>query len=272
MGLAAAALKIPYITHDSDIVPGLANRIISRWARWHAVSMPKEHYSYPAGATIETGVPLSDNYKMVTATLQREYKASFGLPADAQVVCVTGGGLGAQRLNIAMASIAKKLLARYPKAVILHVSGRNKEDELVATYQKTLKPDDLARIVLEPFVEDLYRYSGAADVIVARGGASSLAEFAAQAKACIVVANPQLTGGHQTKNAAVLEDLGAVVSLKDEAVTKNPELLLQQIEALLNAPQKRLALARNLHTTAHSDAAEQLAKLVIQTANERAKA
>ncbi len=264
-GLAAACLNIPYITHDSDIVPGLANRIIARWASWHAVAMPKEHYSYPAGRTVQVGIPLSDKYQMVTAGAQKDFKQSFGLPSDAQVVFVTGGGLGAHRLNMSIAAIAKSLLARHPKAVIFHISGPGKEEEVITAYQKALKPADLDRVKLEPFVDDMYRYSGAADVIIARAGATTLAEFARQAKACIVVPNPQLTGGQQTKNSKVLEELGAVEMVTDAAVTQNPELLLRQLEALLDDPRRRLELARNLHATARDDAAESIARLILRT-------
>ena len=266
VGLAAALLKIPFVTHDSDAVPGLANRIIGRWAAKHAVAMPVEHYSYPKGRTTQVGNPVSDKYTLVTAALQKSYKESFGLPSDAQVVFVTGGGLGAHRLNMSVAALAKQLLGRHPQAVILHISGRGKEDEVIQAYAKALNESELERVVLEPFVTDMYRYSGAADVSVVRAGANTLAELATQAKACIIVPNPQLTGGHQLKNAELLKERGAVTIVDDEAVSKNPELLLQQIEALLDSPQKRLELARNLHSTSFEDSAQQLAQIVLSVA------
>lgn len=266
VGLAAAILKIPYVTHDSDAVPGLANRIISRWASKHAVAMPIEHYTYPKDKTVQVGNPVSDKYKMVTAQLQQSYKDSFGLPIEAQVVFVTGGGLGAHRLNISIAAISKQLLGRHPQAVILHISGRGKEEEVVEAYQKALTTSELERVVLEPFVTDMYRYSGAADVSVVRAGANTLAELATQAKATIVVPNPQLTGGHQLKNTSLLEEQDAVVSVSDESVAKNPELLLQQVETLLDSPKKRLELARNLHATAIEDSVQQLASIIITEA------
>jgi UDP-N-acetylglucosamine--N-acetylmuramyl-(pentapeptide) pyrophosphoryl-undecaprenol N-acetylglucosamine transferase len=63
VGLAAAVLRIPYITHDSDALPGLANRIIAPWAKKHAVGLPKEVYSYPPDKTITVGVPLAHHPK-----------------------------------------------------------------------------------------------------------------------------------------------------------------------------------------------------------------
>lgn len=266
IGLAAALLRIPYVTHDSDAIPGLANRLIARWAAAHAVAMPKELYAYPSNKTFEVGIPISKVYTTITAALQKEYKTSFGIPAGSEVLLVTGGGLGAQRLNMAVAKISKKLMARHPKLAILHIAGKGKEEELSEVYRKQVNDHDLDRIIVEPFVTDLYRYSGAADVIISRAGASTMAEFAVQAKACIIVPNNQLTGGHQTKNAEILADKKAIVNLSDESVQKNPELLLQQIELLLGNPHRRLELARNLHSTSDTNAAHKLALLVSKNA------
>lgn len=265
VGLMAALLRIPYITHDSDAVPGLANRLIARWAVAHAVAMPKDVYSYPKGKTYQTGVPIAAEYSMITAEKQVAFKKELGLDSKNPVICITGGGLGAQRLNEAVVRISKRLLARHPQLQILHVAGRGKAQSLKSAYKKQLGVKAV-QVIVEEFVQGFYRYSGAADVIVARAGANSLAEFAAQAKACIVVPNPQLTGGHQLKNAEVLEREGAIVCVSDQAVQKNPELLLQQLDRLLDDPKARLALARSLHKTAAPDAAEELAQLVLRCA------
>lgn len=266
VGLAAAALGIPYVTHDSDALPGLANRIIARWAVAHAVAMPKDVYGYPANKTIQVGVPISADFQMVNAAAQASYKKSFGLGKDSQVLLVTGGGLGANRLNLTIPKIAKTLLDRHPKLCILHIAGRGKDADLDQAYDQHLKTDQLQRVVVEPFVKDLHRYSGASDVIVTRASATTLAELAAQAKACIVVPNHELTGGHQTKNADVLSKQKAIVSLSDQSLQKNPELLLREVERLLANPKARLELARNLHNTSDQNSAQKLTQLLINVA------
>ena len=264
IGLVAAAMHIPYITHDSDALPGLANRLIARWAVAHAVAMPKDAYSYPKAKTYQTGVPISADYSLVTAAKQAGFKKSFNLDSSNPVLCITGGGLGALRLNESIVHIAKALLSRHPQLHILHLAGRGKATALNEAYRKALGAKAV-QVDVKEFVEDFYRYSGAADVIVARAGANSLAEFAAQAKACIIVPNQQLTGGHQLKNAQVLEDSRAIVCVPDESVQKNPEILLQQIEMLLSEPKRRLELARNLHATADAKAAEKIADLILDS-------
>ena len=263
VGLVAAFLNIPYITHDSDAVPGLANRLIAKWAVAHAVAMPKEAYSYPKAKTYHTGVPVSDKYSLVTAEKQSTYKKELHLDPKNPVLFITGGGLGAVRLNDAVVAIAKKLLARHPRLRILHIAGPGKATSLYEAYKQLLGAKAV-QVEVKEFVQDMYRYSGAADVIVARAGATTLAEFAAQAKACIIVPNQNLTGGHQLKNAEILAKDEAIVSVADDAVQKNPELLLQQIECLLDDPKARLHLARNLHATAVKDAAKSLAELIMQ--------
>lgn len=268
VGLMAALKGIPFVTHDSDAIPGLANRLIGRWAAAHAVAMPVDVYSYPKSKTLQVGVPISEHYVPVTASKQAEYREALGLDPKNPVICVTGGGTGAQRLNEAVAKISKMLLARHPRLHILHVAGKGKTASLKEMYKKQLG-NKAVQVFVEDFVSDMYRYSGAADIVITRAGANSLAEFAAQVKACIVVPNHQLTGGHQLKNAEVLAAEESVIIVDDLAMQKNAELLLQQIERLLNDPKLRLRLATNLHKTAHTDTAEKLAELVISSAKHK---
>jgi len=264
VGLAAALLKIPYMTHDSDAVPGLANRIISRWAYVHAVAMPIENYSYDASKMKQVGVPISAEYKVVNRTLQKKYIREIGITdEDAQVLLVTGGGLGAQRLNSAVTRIARQLLGKIPSLFIVHIAGPGKARTLSGEYQAQLKGDPDDRVIIKEFVDDMYRYSGAADVVIARAGANSLTEFAAQQKACIIIPNPQLTGGHQLKNADALADTGAIVQIADESVQKNPELLLREVQMLLGSVKERAKIATQLHKLSDDTAAQKIAMLIV---------
>ena len=266
IGLAAAVLKIPYITHDSDVVPGLANRIIARWAQMHTVAMPVENYTYEKAKMQRVGVPISKNYSKVSRTDQKKFMRDIGITeSDAQVALVTGGGLGAERLNVAITRIAKALLTKNPSLFLVHITGPNKETAIRNEYDKRLNPIDKNRIILKSFSDDLYKYSGAADVIIARAGANSLAEFAAQQKACIIIPNPELTGGHQLKNAASLASMGAIMQLEDAALQKNPELLLRDIEFLLHSVKERAKIATQLYKLADNESAAKLAKLLLNT-------
>lgn len=266
VGLTAALLRIPYITHDSDALPGLANRIVAPWAKKNTVGLPKEVYSYPAEKSITVGVPLLHHYKPLTKAEQQGTKKQLGLPEKGKVLLITGGGLGAQRLNMAIEACAKELLERYPDLTIIHIAGRALEAELRQRYQKNLPKVLQQRITVKGFITNLYAYSGIADVIVARAGASSIAEFAAQHKACIIVPNPLLTGGHQLKNAKVWADRGVIKVVGEDKLRIDDHALMPPLVDLLDNPKKATLLGEKLGDMAEPDAAKRLAMLLLDIA------
>jgi len=264
VGLAAALLRIPYVTHDSDVIPGLANRIIAPWAKLHAVAMPKELYAYPAAKTLTVGVPISHEYHAFSAAEKQAVREQLGI-TTARVLFVTGGGNGAQLINEAVADNAEQLLRRYPDLTIVQLSGRIHEQTLRKRYSQQLSPADQKRIIVKGFVTNLHQYSGIADVVITRSGGTSMAEFAAQSKACIVIPNPLLTGGHQLKNAKVLADRRAVKVLWQEKLQADHGALMPLLTELLDSPKASEALGKQLNEMAQTDAATRLAVVLLET-------
>jgi UDP-N-acetylglucosamine--N-acetylmuramyl-(pentapeptide) pyrophosphoryl-undecaprenol N-acetylglucosamine transferase len=268
VGLAAAQLHIPYITHDSDAIPGLANRIIAKWATLHTVALPKEVYHYPAEKTRTVGVPVHANYQPVDAAAQAAYKHDLKLEQFSQVVLITGGGLGARRLNDAVANIVLKLLTDFPELAIIQSVGRGNETAILERYHKILNQEQQSRVAVQGYMPDLYRFSGAADVIVTRAGATTLAEFAVQHKACVVVPNPILTGGHQLKNAEYLAAQGAIEIVHEGALSYD---LYPALSKLLRDTDKQQALQAKLAAFAVPDSARQLAMVLLDEAKKRSE-
>lgn len=269
VGLSAAARRIPYITHDSDALPGLANRIVAPWARMHTVALPKEVYTYPADKMVTVGVPLAHHYKPLTIAQVQAAREQIGLPKNGKVLLVTGGGLGAQRLNHALAACAPELLDRYKDLTILQIAGRANEAVLRKKYQKDLTPQQQERIRIRGFVTNLHLYSGAADVVLTRAGATSIAEFAAQHKACVVVPNPLLTGGHQLKNAKVLADRKAIKLVSEDKLAHDHHALMPPLVELFDNPGRAEQLGERLGEFAHKDSAKQLAMVLLEVAGAR---
>jgi UDP-N-acetylglucosamine--N-acetylmuramyl-(pentapeptide) pyrophosphoryl-undecaprenol N-acetylglucosamine transferase len=267
VGLAAALLRIPYVTHDSDAIPGLTNRIIAPWAKYHAVALPKELYKYPQDKAITVGVPVADQYQTVTPAAQVAAKTDLGYDKSAKLLLVTGGGLGAQRLNSALLSIAHDLLAADPELHIVHVAGRLNEADVEAGYREKLAEAERGRVKVLGYTNDMHAYSAAADLIITRAGATSIAEFARQGKACILIPSPFLTGGHQLKNAAALQQAKAVAVLEEESLRSDLPLVLSTVTALLQDVKAREQLAHKLQVFAHPKAATELAELILKTAN-----
>ncbi len=265
VGLAAAMLRIPYVTHDSDSLPGLANRIISRWAHIHAVGMPKETYHYPQDKTVTVGVPIQKHFKPVTDAMKSSARRALGVPEKAKVIFVIGGGQGAQQINDALLAGAKKLFELVPQLYVLHVAGRKVEEEVRAGYAKKLSETDLANVQVFGFTSDVARLSAAADVVITRAGATNMAEFAQQGKACIVIPGTQLTGGHQLKNASVFHKQQAAIVLLETDLKS----LATVTADLLGDRAKQVQLGANLQTLANPNAAQSLAALLVAVTERR---
>lgn len=264
VGLAAALLRIPYVTHDSDAIPGLGNRIVARWAKAHAVALSKEIYPYPQDKTVTVGVPVQAEFVNVTPDLQASYKKELGFAQNEHVLFVTGGGQGAQRLNDAMIKIVADLFKDVTALRIVHLAGHVNEDEVRSAYQNVLKSDQIQHVLVMGYARDLYRYSGAADLIVTRAGATTMAEFAVQHKACVMIPNPYLTGGQQLKNATFLNEKNAIRYVTEDDMQNKPSELAKAVVGLFKNDVERHELEKNLGTFAHPDAAKELAMLLLE--------
>lgn len=266
VALAGRIRRVPYITHDSDAVPSLANRLIAHGAALHAVALPIELYPYPAAKTVNVGVPVARQFQPVGIKEQQAFKRELGLARSQQVVLITGGGLGAAVINQACLEVVPKLLAANPQVCVIHTVGQQHEAAMRASYERVLAPDLYRRLQIYAFVPDLYRYSASADVIIARGGATTLAEFARQGKACIVIPNPLLTGGHQTKNAEAYAAAGAVMVVRETELHDSARVLVDKVTYLLQHKAERQILAATLQKFARPDSARELAAILLRLA------
>lgn len=262
VAFGARLLRIPYLTHDSDSTPSLANRLIAGGAALHAVALPAELYPYPHEKTVVVGIPVNHQFRAVQPTQQAAFREHIGLGEYAHILLITGGGNGARKLNVAVAQNVRYLLSTFSDLAVVHVSGRNLTDETNTLYDEMQLGKARGRVFVFGFLSDLYAYSGAADVIVARGGATNLAEFALQHKAVVLVPSAQLIWN--VRNSHALASRGAVLEL-DEAQAEQPERLGRVIGELLASTGRREALGEELSRIAKPHAAKELAALILKT-------
>ena len=210
VGFAARLRRIPYMTHDSDAIPGLANRITAGAAQYNAVAMPVGGYPYETTKVVQTGIPIRPEFQPVTASVRNTSKKELGYKSTDKLLFVVGGGLGARNVNIAVSEIAQKALEAHTSLHVVQITGKTLYDETKALYASM--PIALqSRVHLIDFTTDLYKYSAAADVVIARAGATNLAEFAIQKKPTILIPNPVLTGGQQLHNAEIVRAANAAI-------------------------------------------------------------
>jgi UDP-N-acetylglucosamine--N-acetylmuramyl-(pentapeptide) pyrophosphoryl-undecaprenol N-acetylglucosamine transferase len=259
VGMAAKALNIPLVIHDSDAHPGLTNRILSRWATKIATGAPLKFYSYPKDISQYVGIPVSDDFAPLSEEKRRQIKIKLGFDPNSPLIVVTGGGLGARRMNDAVTKRMSELLSITSLALI---SGTGQYDEL-----RAITPETDPRFQLHAFISDgMADMLGAADIVVARAGATTILELAALAKPSILVPNGYLTGGHQLKNAEVYAESGAVEVIDEHELDANPQLLVDTLTSLLANPKRLQKMSAALHAYARPDAARAMAALVLEAA------
>ncbi len=256
VGAAARALRIPLVIHDSDAHPGLTNRVLSRWAVSIGTGAPLEYYSYDSKRAHYVGVPIAAQFVPFSAAEQKAAKEEWGITTDAPLLVVTGGGLGASRINQMVAQTLHEL-QRFTSVVL--VAGAGQYDEL-----RSQLPPDSDRFQLYPFVTNMHTLLGAADVVVTRAGMTTILELAALQKPTILIPNAKLTGGHQLKNAQVYEDAGATVVLNEDAAEANPTLFIAAVKGVLEDGVAATAMAKRFRALSKPDAAKEMATLILK--------
>ena len=269
VGLVARLLRIPYVIHESDAVPGLANRILMKHARVVATGSSFESPDFENRFKIHgraewVGIPVGEEFKKVGSTRQKSLKKAFGFDSEKPLVIITGGSQGAEHINNVVKGILPSLLEFTSVGL---VAGRKHFEDLVDLKKYEIWEDAKLKsnFRMWEFNSTMDELMGAADVVVSRAGATTIAELAMLRKAVILIPFEKLPGGHQVKNAEKLEKQEAAKVIKDARMVKQPELLLKEIESLIKgkgATKKREGLAEKLGMTAKKDAAKRLAEIL----------
>lgn len=261
VGIAARLLRIPLVIHDSDAHPGLTNRVLARFAQSIATGAPLKNYSYPASITRYVGIPIANDFKPLTSIEQQNVKAELGFNILKPLIVVTGGGLGAKRINEAVANVLQDIIQL---GSLVLISGSQQYDEM-----RSMTPENDSRFQLHAFVSSgMASMLGAADIVVTRAGATTILELAALAKPTILIPNGYLTGGHQLKNAQAYAENGAVIIIDEHDLDANPKVLVKTLRNLLDDSTMRTRMSEDFHSFAKPHAASDMADMIIDAANQ----
>jgi UDP-N-acetylglucosamine--N-acetylmuramyl-(pentapeptide) pyrophosphoryl-undecaprenol N-acetylglucosamine transferase len=240
-GAAAVRRRVPLVLTEADSHLGVSNRLLARRARALCLAFPIDGVD-----GVVTGRPVPP-----PVTDRAGARERLGLPADATVVLVFGGSLGARSINeAAVAGLDGDFW-------VLHAAGRRDFAALEPRAPQTGRY--LLRDYLAPFGDAL----AAADLCVARSG-GSIFEVAAHGLPAVLVPYPHATADHQTGNARWMVDAGAAVLVRDDELT--PERLRAQVDALLGDPARLAQMAAASAALARPDAAQAIAQQVLAAA------
>jgi len=254
--LAARLRRLPLLLHEQNAVLGRVNRLAARGARLLALAFADTE-RVPAGvATVVTGNPVRPGFR----TDGPRPRAGAGGP----VLLVTGGSQGArvfgERVPGALARLPEGLRHR----LVLWMQVRAEQVETV----RARLADLVAAAEIRPFFEDLDRRLAAADLVLARAGASTLAELAAAGVPAVLVPYPHAADDHQRANARRVAAAGAAVSVDQEEAT--PERLAAVLGDLLLDEGRRAAMRQAMAALARPDAARHIADHLLRLAREGA--
>lgn len=248
--MAAILAGIPTLAVEPNAYPGMANRLVGKHVSAAAVNFaPAMKYFRNAQVT---GIP-------VRAEFFRLQTRRGDAPPH---LLVFGGSQGARALNRTMPQIAARLLDAVPGLTILHQAGARHAEETQAAY--AAGGADPARWQVHAFLDDMPRRFEAADLILSRSGASTVAEEMAAGKPALLVPFPGAADDHQRKNAEVMVAANAARLLVESEMT--PERLLETLTALLLDRQALRRMGENARKLAHPDAAARIARMVADLA------
>jgi len=255
VGLAAALRRIPLVLHEQNSVPGLANKVLSRWARAVGVTYEESAtlLAHPDRVVL-TGNPVRP---AVLAASRERGRAALGLPEDSTVLLAFGGSRGARHLNSAMVGLRDALLA-IPDLRVVHVTGAA-EVEAVRASLETSGGDGAGRWKVVAYLDDMGSALAASDLVVARAGATSIAEITALGLPAVLVPYPYATDDHQTKNAAAMVAHGAAQLVADSEL--DGERFGDIVVGLLSDPERRASMAAASRALGRPDAADRVADL-----------
>lgn len=267
VGMVAKWFRIPYVIHESDAVPGLANRLLMKRAKVVAMGSPYDEGIKGRENWEWVGIPVAAEYKKISNTTQKQLKRAAGFDPEKPLVMITGGSQGAEHINLAIREILPELLKISSVGL---VAGRKHYEDMVdlKKYEEWDKAKLQSNFRMWEFSPTMNELLGAADVVVSRAGATTIAELAILSKPVILIPFEKLPGGHQSKNAERLEREGAVIVVPDNKMLEDPNLLLEDIKTLIKSSKKREELATRLHDESKTDAAERLADILIEIAAE----
>ncbi|UCD58231.1 MAG: undecaprenyldiphospho-muramoylpentapeptide beta-N-acetylglucosaminyltransferase [Candidatus Hydrogenedentota bacterium] len=202
--LAASALRIPTIIHEQNCIPGRANRLGCRFADVVTIHFDKSRHHFPAVAPRVVGNPIRSDFlpQRLEVIDRGESRRKLGLNADKFTVLLLGGSRGAHSLNVAMVDALPHLDPRCFQLVCM--TGKEDYREVRAACERAGIPAAVFR-----FIDDMVTAYTAADLVISRAGASTLAEITAVGIPAILVPYPHATGRHQELNARVLVEEGA---------------------------------------------------------------
>ena len=245
---AASKLKIPTIIHEQNSVPGLTNKFLSRYVDKVAICFEEARAFFPAQKVVLTGNPRASE---VVGNDGLKGKQSVGLSLTKKSVLIVGGSRGARPINDAFLQVLDIVSTKDYQ--VLYVTGEVHYDKVNEKIKEVGSPSN---VIIKPFIHNMPEVLSGVDLVVARAGATTLAEITALGLPSILIPSPYVTNNHQEKNARSLSDHdAAILRLESEL---DGDQLISDIDSILLNENRLKDMRKNSAEIGIKDAAERL--------------
>lgn len=201
--IAAHKLKVKILIHEQNSIPGVSNKLISKYADKICVSLPSTVEYFDKNKVVYTGNPRSE--EIIAA--KEANKSDFGLKENKKLVVIVMGSLGSTTMTQKIKQIIPAFNIKDYQVIVITGKEYYKDFEIMNL------PKNVACV---PFLDNFINILKKTDLIISRAGASTIAEITAIGLPSILVPSPYVTNNHQYKNAKELEDAGACKLITEE--------------------------------------------------------
>ncbi len=254
----ARLYRIPVLIHESDAVPGMANKFLGSIANKIALTFERAKMYFPEPKTIVTGNPVQERF---LGGSKEEGRRILGMEKEYKpVILFLGGSQGAQVINERVLLNINTLLKKYQ---IIHQTGKKHFDFAKKEAQRRGNKIGHSDYYPIPFYgNEIKHYLALADVVVSRAGSTTISEIAANAKPSILIPIAKSANGHQRINAFEVAKAGGAIAMEEKNFKKN--ILVHDIDKILNDEKFRNKLQTNIRKFYNFNATEMLAKELLR--------
>ena len=252
---AAAGKKVPTLILEQNSYPGVTNRLLGKSVNKICTAYEGMEKYFPAEKIVLTGSPIRQNIMQMQVSPE-EGRKFFDLEKDRPTLLIFGGSQGARNLNVAVSKMIEKMLS-----LGIQIIWQTGKISLPMAEKSVVSSKFRQRVKVLDFIHEMDKAYAAADVIVSRAGAISIAEIVQVNKPAIFVPLPSAAEDHQTHNAMALVNKNAAMIVPEKALE---DKLLETIHLLMKNPEKREEMKVNLHQFEYGDATKKIVDEVVK--------
>lgn len=261
---AAAKLGIPTAVHEQNAVVGMTVKMLSKYVDKVMISFEesRELFDCPEKLVL-TGNPIKPE---MLRSNQAESRNKLGMDASTPMILSYGGSLGAMRVNDTVLEVIESFSEKND-VYHIHATGRGEWQERKAKLLERGYTDNgdyvtKGKVTVREYIYDMPVLLSAADIVVSRAGAMTIAELAAMGKAAVMIPSPNVTNNHQYKNASVLEKAGGAVLIEEKELSGRK--LHDTLSELIADKQKLDSLKNNIRQFAVTDSLERVDRVICE--------